>query len=72
MKAGNDILLLPSDLDAAYRGVLKAVRSGEITEARIDQSVLKILRAKARSDSTRPNSSISTPSTRWSPSLAAC
>lgn len=47
VKAGNDILLLPSDLDAAYRGVLKAVRSGEITEARIDQSVLKILRAKA-------------------------
>ncbi|MFZ1136154.1 MAG: glycoside hydrolase family 3 N-terminal domain-containing protein [Candidatus Korobacteraceae bacterium] len=47
VKAGNDVLLLPSDLDAAYHGVLNAVRSGEIPQARIDQSVLKILRAKA-------------------------
>ena len=47
VKAGNDVLLLPADLDAAYNGVLNAVRSGEISESRIDQSVLKILRAKA-------------------------
>jgi beta-N-acetylhexosaminidase len=47
VKAGNDVLLLPSDLDAVYNGVLNAVRSGEIPHSRIDQSVLKILRAKA-------------------------
>ncbi len=47
VKAGNDILLLPFDLDGAYNGLLQAVRSGEISEARIDQSVLKVLRAKA-------------------------
>ena len=47
VKAGNDVLLIPADLDAAYNGVLNAVRSGEIPESRIDQSVLKILRAKA-------------------------
>ncbi|HEY4899410.1 MAG TPA: glycoside hydrolase family 3 N-terminal domain-containing protein [Terriglobales bacterium] len=47
VKAGNDVLLLPADLDAAYNGVLNAVRSGEIPESRIDESVLKILRAKA-------------------------
>ncbi len=47
VKAGNDVLLLPADLDAAYNGVLNAVRRGEISESRIDQSVLKILRAKA-------------------------
>jgi beta-N-acetylhexosaminidase len=47
VKAGNDVLLIPADLDAAYNGVLKAVRSGEIAQARIDESVLKILRAKA-------------------------
>src|SRR5450631_342834 len=47
VKAGNDVLLLPADLDAAYNGVLNAVRSGEISESRIDESVLKILRAKA-------------------------
>lgn len=47
VQAGNDMLLIPSDLDASYHGLLQAVRSGEITEARIDESVLKILRAKA-------------------------
>jgi beta-N-acetylhexosaminidase len=47
VKAGNDMLLIPADLDAAYNGVLNAVRSGEIPQSRIDQSVLKILRAKA-------------------------
>lgn len=47
IKAGNDMLLLPSDLDGAYNGVLSAVRSGEISEKRLDESVLKVLRAKA-------------------------
>jgi len=46
-KAGNDILLIPPDLDRAYRAVVAAVASGEISEARLDQSVEKILRAKA-------------------------
>src|SRR5215813_3226158 len=47
VKAGNDMLLLPSDLEGAYNGLLNAVRLGTIPESRIDQSVLKILRAKA-------------------------
>jgi beta-N-acetylhexosaminidase len=47
IKAGNDMLLLPSDLDGAYSGLLNAVRSGEISEKRLDESVLKVLRAKA-------------------------
>jgi beta-N-acetylhexosaminidase len=47
IKAGNDMLLLPSDLDGAYNGLLNAVRSGEIPERRLDESVLKVLRAKA-------------------------
>jgi beta-N-acetylhexosaminidase len=47
VKAGNDMLLLPSDLDGAYNGLLNAVRAGEIPEKRIDESVLKILRMKA-------------------------
>ena len=46
-KAGNDVLLIPPDLDVAYRGVLAAVRSGEISESRLDESVLKILKTKA-------------------------
>jgi beta-N-acetylhexosaminidase len=47
LKAGNDMFLLFSDLDGAYKGLLDAVHSGVIPEKRIDESVLKILRAKA-------------------------
>lgn len=47
VKAGNDMLLLPSDLAGAYNGLVNAVRHGELSERRIDESVLKILRAKA-------------------------
>src|SRR5438309_9354799 len=46
-KAGNDMLLIPPDLDAAYQAMLKAVQSGEIPQSRVDESVLKILRVKA-------------------------
>src|SRR5581483_6217353 len=46
-KAGNDVLLIPADLDASYRAVLEAVRSGEISQAQLDASVLKLLKAKA-------------------------
>jgi beta-N-acetylhexosaminidase len=47
VKAGNDMVLIPADLNAAYNGLLNAVRSGEIPRAQINASVLKILRAKA-------------------------
>jgi beta-N-acetylhexosaminidase len=46
-KAGNDMLLIPADLDASYQAMLKAVASGEIPQARLDASVLKLLKAKA-------------------------
>src|SRR5271169_5845242 len=46
-KAGNDVLLIPADLDASYRAMLEAVRSGEISSAQLNASVLKILKAKA-------------------------
>ncbi|MGH9513646.1 MAG: glycoside hydrolase family 3 protein [Terriglobales bacterium] len=46
-KAGNDVLLIPADLDASVQAMLKAVHSGEISEARLNESVLKILEAKA-------------------------
>jgi beta-N-acetylhexosaminidase len=46
--AGADVLLMPPDLDLAYRSVLAAVASGELTEARIDQSVRRILALKQR------------------------
>ncbi|MFB7090433.1 glycoside hydrolase family 3 protein [Streptomyces sp. NPDC056296] len=46
LKAGVDQLLFPPNIDVAYHGVLAAVRSGEITEDRLDESVLRILRVK--------------------------
>ncbi|MFH9813861.1 glycoside hydrolase family 3 protein [Streptomyces sp. NPDC017230] len=46
LKAGADQLLFPPDIGVAYNGVLAAVRSGEITEDRLDASVLRILRIK--------------------------
>ncbi len=47
MKAGNDMILVPEDVGAAFEGMLHAVRSGEVSEAQVNASVLKILRAKA-------------------------
>lgn len=46
-KAGNDMILLPSDLDGAYNGLVAAAKSGEITQTELDDRVLKVLRAKA-------------------------
>ncbi|NBM18387.1 glycoside hydrolase family 3 protein [Streptomyces sp. GC420] len=48
LKAGADQLLNPPDLALARNAVLKAVRDGELTEERIDASVLRILTLKAR------------------------
>ena len=46
-KAGSDLLLIPADLEASYNAVLEAAHSGEIPLARLDASVLKLLKAKA-------------------------
>jgi beta-N-acetylhexosaminidase len=48
VKAGNDIVLHSPDDRAAFRGLLDAVRSGEISITRLDGSVERILSAKAR------------------------
>ncbi|MFE9632848.1 glycoside hydrolase family 3 protein [Streptomyces sp. NPDC006463] len=48
LKAGCDQLLNPPDLGLAYRSVLAAVETGELTRERIDESVLRILELKAR------------------------
>ena len=44
--AGNDILLISEDVPAASAKILEAVKSGDITEQRLKQSVMKILYAK--------------------------
>lgn len=47
IKAGADVIMLPTDLDGAFYAIISAVRSGEIPESRIDESVKRILTAKA-------------------------
>ncbi len=46
IKAGIDMILSPADFNAAYKGVLNAVKSGEISEQRINESVTRILTVK--------------------------
>ena len=46
-KAGNDMLIIPANLDASYHSMLQAVRNGEISRERLDYSVRKILQLKA-------------------------
>lgn len=48
IEAGVDVVLKSIDTDAAIAAVKDAVRSGRISEARIDESVRRILRAKHR------------------------
>ena len=43
LEAGADMLLKPADVDATFRGVREAVKSGRITEQRIEESVRKLL-----------------------------
>ncbi|MFH9468589.1 glycoside hydrolase family 3 protein [Streptomyces clavifer] len=46
--AGVDQLLNPPDLSVAWNAVLQAVKSGEISVARIEESILRILRLKTK------------------------
>jgi beta-N-acetylhexosaminidase len=46
-KAGSDLLIIPADLEASYKSMLDAVKTGEISQQRVDESVLKLLKAKA-------------------------
>jgi beta-N-acetylhexosaminidase len=46
LEAGADMLLKPADVDAAFRGVRDAVKSGRIGEPRVEESARRILAAK--------------------------
>ena len=48
IEAGADVILMPPDLRAARDGIVAAVRSGRLSEERVDRSVLRILRAKEK------------------------
>lgn len=46
LEAGADMLLKPVDVDATFRGVREAVKSGRISETRVEESARRILAAK--------------------------
>jgi beta-glucosidase-like glycosyl hydrolase/CubicO group peptidase (beta-lactamase class C family) len=48
LKAGNDIILLPGNAQAAFQAIQSALRSGELDRGQLDASVRRILRAKYR------------------------
>jgi len=47
VKAGCDVIMLPTEVDAPFHAIVEAVRSGQIPESRIDESVRRILKMKA-------------------------
>ncbi len=48
VRAGADVILLAPDPEVAITALVRAVREGEISEERIDASVLRVLEAKER------------------------
>lgn len=53
LKAGVDVLLNPPEFDIAYDAVIEAVRNGELSERRIDESVYRVLRLKWKNGQIR-------------------
>jgi beta-N-acetylhexosaminidase len=47
LEAGADVLLMPANPEAAIDAVEAAVKSGRLTQARIERSTMRLLRAKA-------------------------
>lgn len=46
--AGNDVLVLPEDMEAAISEIKKYMADGRLSKAQVEQSIRKILRAKYR------------------------
>jgi beta-N-acetylhexosaminidase len=46
VEAGNDVLLMPTDIPVTIEAIVSGVRDGRYTEARVDSSVRRILRLK--------------------------
>lgn len=56
LAAGNDILLLPENVPAAVKAIQEYLAAGKISQARLEESVKKVLRAKYRLGLTRRQS----------------
>ena len=45
-QAGCDMLMMPEDFSSAYEALLDKIRSGDISEERLNESVYRIIKAK--------------------------
>lgn len=61
VEAGADMIVLPPDVGAAFNGIRNAVASGRLTEARIDESVRRVLAAKLRVGLDQPKNRFTDP-----------
>jgi beta-N-acetylhexosaminidase len=48
LKAGADVILYPPSVEQAFTAIKQAVQSGEVRQSRLEESVRRILSAKAR------------------------
>jgi beta-N-acetylhexosaminidase len=48
LMAGNDVLVLPEDMGAAFREIKRYIAEGRISQAEVDDHVRRVLRAKYR------------------------
>jgi beta-N-acetylhexosaminidase len=48
IEAGSDVILMPASVGTAVDAIVEAIRSGRLTERRIDESVLRLLDSKER------------------------
>ncbi len=48
LAAGMDVILVPEDPVVAHQAIVRAVRQGRLSEARLDDAVRRVLEAKAR------------------------
>ncbi|MDH3272186.1 MAG: glycoside hydrolase family 3 protein, partial [Gemmatimonadota bacterium] len=46
LEAGADVILMPASVEGAVKGIVEAVRSGRLSEARLDASVMRVLQMK--------------------------
>ena len=44
--AGADLILMPPDYQAAFDGIMAALKSGELTQERIDESLMRVIMLK--------------------------
>ncbi|HVL99390.1 MAG TPA: glycoside hydrolase family 3 protein [Egibacteraceae bacterium] len=54
LEAGCDVLLMPPDARATIHGIIEAVATGRLSEARLDHSVRRLLTLKAKLGALKP------------------